>query len=178
MVTTRPTDPDPRGPLLEVYLAKRPELVRFFTARTGSAQDAEEIVQDIYLRLARAPEGGVENAAAWLYRTGANLLLDRVRARGRTARRDDAWFRLRSIQAGGDDTADLPTPEAALDARRRFDTVLTIVRAMPAQRRRVFEMHKLEGLSHGDVAARLGISRSAVEKHIMAALKQLAEATK
>jgi RNA polymerase sigma-70 factor (ECF subfamily) len=51
--------------------------------------------------------------------------------------------------------------------------VLKAVEALPPQCRRVFRLHKFDGLSHAEVAEKLGISRSAVEKHISAALKSL-----
>ena len=44
-----------KAELLAVYLDRRPALVRFFTARTGSADRAEDIVQDIYVRLQAIP---------------------------------------------------------------------------------------------------------------------------
>jgi RNA polymerase sigma-70 factor (ECF subfamily) len=46
---------------------------------------------------------------------------------------------------------------------------------LPAQTRQVFVMHKFEGLTHTEVAHRLGISRSAVEKHVSTALRRLLE---
>ena len=46
---------------------------------------------------------------------------------------------------------------------------------LPPGAARVFKRHKLDGLSHGEVAAELGISRSAVEKHIAVALRHLRE---
>jgi RNA polymerase sigma factor (sigma-70 family) len=47
------------------------------------------------------------------------------------------------------------------------------VETLPPQTQRVFRMHKLEGLSHAETAARLGVSKSAVEKHMITALKRL-----
>jgi RNA polymerase sigma-70 factor (ECF subfamily) len=68
-----------------------------------------------------------------------------------------------------------PSPEQTVDGRQRVARLAQLIKAMPEQRRRVFVMHKLEGLSYGEVAENLGISRSAVEKHMMAALRQIAE---
>jgi RNA polymerase sigma-70 factor (ECF subfamily) len=47
---------------------------------------------------------------------------------------------------------------------------------LPEGARRAFELHKLEGLNHADVAVRLGISKSGVEKHMAVAMKYLRRA--
>jgi RNA polymerase sigma-70 factor (ECF subfamily) len=160
--------------LVALYLQKRPELVRFFTARTGSAAEAEDIVQDIYLKVSRATETEVANGAAWLYRLGSNVLLDRVRTSRRASTRDAEWRREAVTQVGADEVQDTPPAEEAIDSRRRLQQLIAALGDLPPQARRVFTLHKLDGLSHSQVAAELGISRSAVEKHVMAALKKLA----
>ena len=63
-----------------------------------------------------------------------------------------------------------------MTARQRLSRINAIVETMGPQRQKVFRLHKLEGLTHQEVAARLGISRSAVEKHISMALKTLVAA--
>jgi RNA polymerase sigma-70 factor (ECF subfamily) len=159
--------------LVALYLEKRADLVRFFTARTGSPAEAEDIVQEIYLKVARASGAEVANGAAWLYRLGSNVLLDRVRGARRSARRDAGWRDVSATTLGAEDIQDSPPPEEAIDARRRVERLAEALSDLPPQARRVFALHKLEGLSHSEVAAQLGISRSAVEKHVMAALKRL-----
>ncbi len=58
-------------------------------------------------------------------------------------------------------------------SRERLAAATAALRDLPEQTQRVFRMHKFEGMSHPEVAQALGISRSAVEKHVMAALKLL-----
>lgn len=163
------------GGMAAAYLAKRADLVRFFTVRTSSAAEAEDIVQDIFLKIAGLDESAIENPVAYLYRLGSNVMLDRVRARRRAEARDGAYFGAHADAAGtAEPAAPAPSPEDAWASRRRLENVLRIMQEFPPQRRRVFAMHKLEGRSYGEVAAALGISKSAVEKHMMAALKLLA----
>ncbi len=50
---------------------------------------------------------------------------------------------------------------------------MRLLRDLPPATRRAFELHKLEGRTHAETAALMGISRSGVEKHMMAALKFL-----
>lgn len=156
-------------------MSKRRDLVRFFTERTSSASEAEDIVQEIWIRLREV--GEVENCAAFLYRTGMNLMLDRARSLRRSRGRDDGYHKLNQVRGAGaneDEDAE-PSPEDIVAGRQRVARLAQLIRAMPEQRQRVFVMHKLEGLSYGEVAERLRISRSAVEKHMMAALRQIAE---
>jgi RNA polymerase sigma factor (sigma-70 family) len=168
------TTDDPTSPLLAHYLRKRADLVRFFSLRTSSPTEGEDIVQEIYLKLAHAKEEP-ENAAAYLYRLGTNVMLDRARARRRATTRDDAYYQVARVATYADDATDAPDPDAAIDARRRYTKVMAAVEALPPQCRRVFLMHKIDGLSYAEVAEKLDISRSAVEKHMIAALKRLVE---
>jgi RNA polymerase sigma-70 factor (ECF subfamily) len=162
--------------LLEAYLQRRADLVRFFTIRLGSQAAAEDLVQDIYLRIAGGdPPEGVRSPMSYLYRLGSNLMLDRLRAERRAGVRDAAWRDSQRTEVGGVEVADEPDAAAALAARERLQAVLAALGSLPPRTQRVFRLHKFEGLSHAEVALRLGISRSAVEKHMIAALKRLVE---
>jgi RNA polymerase sigma-70 factor (ECF subfamily) len=155
-------------------MAKRAELIRFFTTRTSSAAEAEDIVQEIFLKIANLEVEGLKNEAAYLYRLGSNLMLDRVRARQRRSARENSYHQAFRGGANGEEIADGPEPDAALDAKRRLYRLVAAIEDLPPQCRRVFVMHKIEGRSHTEIAQELGVSRSAVEKHMITALKRLA----
>lgn len=159
--------------LVAAYMEKRAQLLRFFTMRTSSSSEAEDIVQDIYLRIAALDDAPIETPMAYLYRLGTNLMLDRMRTRRRSAARDDAYYQTFVAGTSPDAEADAPSPEAAWEARSRLERVLAAVERMPPRRKQVFIMHKIEGLSYAEIAASLRISRSAVEKLMMAALRDL-----
>jgi RNA polymerase sigma factor (sigma-70 family) len=161
--------------ILEAYLERRADLVRFFTLRLRSASAAEDLVQDIYLRLAAIdPRTQVHNPVGYLYRLGSNLMLDRLRGERRAAARDGSWRSSHNTVVGSEEVAEDPSAEQAIAARQRLEAVVAALRELPEQTQRVFRLHKFEGLSHPEVAQVLGISRSGVEKHVMAALKHLA----
>lgn len=159
--------------LTEIFMEKRTALLRYFSMRLNSEAAAEDLVQDIYVRLATAEIGPIENPVAFLYRLGTNLMLDRMKQRRRAEARDDAWQASRTMRAGGEDVANEPAADDALADRQRLARLMNALEALPPQRQRAFRLHKLEGLSHSETAATMGISRSAVEKHIIAALRQL-----
>lgn len=167
---------DARSALLAAYLERRDELVRFFTLRLKSAAAGEDLVQDIYLKIAAVDPGfDVRNAGGYLYRLGSNLMLDRIRGERRSAARDHDWRDSHRTLVGAEEVSEEPAADATVAARQRLDAVVGVLRYLPDQTQRVFRMHKFDGLSHSEVAQALGISRSAVEKHCMAALKRLAE---
>jgi RNA polymerase sigma-70 factor (ECF subfamily) len=167
---------DARPALLAAYLERRAELVRFFTLRLRSDAAAEDLVQEIYLRIASAaPSAEVRNPAGYLYRLGSNLMLDRLRGERRAAARDHEWRAANRTSIGSDDLAEDPAADDAVAAKQRLQAIVVALGDMPEQTQRVFRMHKFDGMSHGEVAQALGISRSAVEKHCMAVLRRLSE---
>jgi RNA polymerase sigma-70 factor (ECF subfamily) len=164
-----------KAALVAAYLERRAELVRFFSLRLRSAAAAEDLVQEIYVRLAGSDAAAeIQNPAAYLYRLGSNLMLDRLRGERRTGRRDAAWLDSQTTQVGGEEVSSEPSAEATVAARQRLALLAQALTELGPQTQRVFRMHKFEGMSHPQVAAELGISRSAVEKHMMAALRHLA----
>jgi len=74
---------------------------------------------------------------------------------------------------GSEAVAAIPAADAAYEAKQRLERVVAALDELSPQCRRVFVMHKFEGLSHPEIAARIGISRSTVEKHMGTALKHL-----
>jgi RNA polymerase sigma factor (sigma-70 family) len=166
----------PDNPLMAVYLDKRANLVRFFAARLGSLEAAEDLTQDLYLKLSSMePIEDIQNPMALLYRMAANLMLDRLRRERRGAVREDAWLKIERTTLGGEDVADHPAADDALAGRQRLAQLIAGLETLPPRMRQAFRLHKLEGLSHAETARAMGISISAVEKHVSGALKGLLE---
>lgn len=160
-------------PLIAAYLRKRDELVRFFTLRTGSPGAAEDLVQDLFLKIRDLePPADLRSPEAFLYRVGTNLMLDRAKHQRRQAARDHAWSR-ETAGDGPEPVAAEPAADDAIAGRQRLARLMAGVEKLPPQVAEAFRLHKFEGLTHGEVAARLGVSRSSVEKYIMSALKAL-----
>lgn len=161
-----------------LYGVHRRDLLRFLTARTGDPAEAEDMVQELWLKAAHQVGAPVLNGRAYLYRMAQNLVVDRARERQRRMRREGQW----AVQSGGvsDTGADPADPrltaeEMMLD-REEAALLASAIANLPEGARRAFLLHKIEGLSHGEVAERLGISRSGVEKHMAVAMKYLRRA--
>lgn len=168
-------DAAPRGKLWEAYADKRADLVRFFAARLSSRAAAEDLIQDLYLRIVGLdPQAPIDNPSAFLYRTAVNLMLDRLRGERRADQRDRAWSDSRRVKVGSADVMDEPSPEQAVVGRERMRRLLDAVAALPPQTRRAFELHKFEGHSHAETARMLGVSTKTIEKQVSAALRRIA----
>lgn len=166
---------DARQALAAVWVEARPALVRFLTARTGSSAAAEDLAQDIWLRLQGLTEEAaqsVRHPQAFLYRMAANLALDASKARRRAGARDLEWRRASTAGDVGD-AEDAPSAEDAVWARLKLEKVMAAIERMPPKAAEAFRLHKIGGLSQSEVAERMGVSRSAVEKYISASLKDL-----
>jgi RNA polymerase sigma-70 factor (ECF subfamily) len=169
----RPGSP-PADPLLELYLERRSNLVRYFAARTGSQAAAEDLAQELYVKLAtRDPTISAENPVALLYRIATNVMLDRARGEARSVARETAWRRAVHTSFGGEDIAEEPPADEAVASRQRLRQLVEAVAELPPQMQRAFRLHKLEGRSHAETARAMGISLKSVEKHVSAALKAL-----
>ena len=113
----------------------------------------------------------VENAEAFLVRTAVNLAID--------ARRHDAFTADMPIDADDAEFIDpAPLQDEVNQARIRLKRVREGLDRLSPRTREIFLMHRLEGIRYREIAAQLGISQSAVEKHIAKAALFLAEWTK
>ncbi len=153
--------------LRAVFLAERRMLLRLLTARTGNADDAEDVLQDMWMKLETAGSGPVAQPAAYLYRMANNLAFDRRRSATRHAARDTAWLQIQT-------TADeMPSVEEQLIARERLAHVEAALAALPERVSRAFRLFRFEGVSQKAIAAELNISLSSVEKLLQQAYRKI-----
>lgn len=152
--------------LRAVFIADRALLLRLLTARLG-ADEAEDALQDLWLKVESGASGPVAEPAAYLYRMANNIALDRRRAAQRRLARDASW-------ADAQDTArDQPGAERALLARDRLAEVERALTALPARVGEAFRLYRFEELPQKLVADRMGISVSAVEKLLHRAYRRI-----
>jgi len=150
------------GVRLESYYR---ELVCFLNARLGNRQAAEDVVHDAYLRvLERSSETPIGQPRAFLYRTAMNLVIDEHRRNN--VRQNESLDVL-----DNDERFFSPSPQISLDHGLRLDMLQRALAELSGPCRDSFTLRKIEGLSHPEIAERLGISRSLVEKHIVNAMK-------
>lgn len=160
--------------LLEHYLAQRQALQRFLIARLRDAQIAEDILQEIYLKLERTTvEAPIENPTAFLYRVANNLVLDYRKAAARRRVRDHNWSDSQVTLVGTEPVQDMPDADRALDARRKLARLTAGIKELPPKCQAVFKTCKIQGMTYKEAAAHHGVSVGTVEKHVSKALKHL-----
>jgi RNA polymerase sigma-70 factor (ECF subfamily) len=174
-VTVAILDDSADNPLLGAYLERRELLVRYFRARLNSQEAAEDLVQEIFIKVRAYVGEPVANPGAFLYRMGTNLMLDAIKQRRRAERRDAEWRDAETDSTAGEDISRTVPADEAVSARQRLTLVIAAVSELPAPMREAFRLHKLEGLSHAETAKAMGVSRSSVEKYIMTCLKLILE---
>lgn len=164
---------------LEVaYGVHRGDVMRLLLARTGDSAEAEDLLQELWLKVRQQPGGPVQNGRAYLFRMAQNLVIDRLRERQRRMARDRRWSDATTdfASAAIEPADQRKTAEEEMLDRETVATLASAIGNLPGGARRAFELHKIEGLSHAEVAAELGISKSGVEKHIAVAMKYLRRA--
>jgi RNA polymerase sigma-70 factor (ECF subfamily) len=166
------------GGLEVLYGVHRADLRRFLIARTGDATEAEDVLQELWFKASNVQTGPIDNGRAYLYRMAQNLVVDRLREKQRRMARERHWNdQATDFAAAGIEPVDRSqTAEDAILAREEVATLVSAIANLPDGARKAFELHKLDGFSHAEVAERLGISKSGVEKHMAVAMKYLRRA--
>ncbi|WP_177175770.1 RNA polymerase sigma factor [Sphingopyxis sp. YR583] len=149
--------------------AYRPLLLTFFARRVRSWSEAEDLTQEVFMRLADADLETIVKPEAYLYTMAANLVRDRARREHyRLAVKEDY-----ANQPGiGVEYLDPHRLAEGQELLRELDLAL---RDLPERTRRVFVLYRIEGLPMKKIASELGISLSGVEKHVRRGLAFLVD---
>lgn len=157
------------GEVEALFLRFRPALLRFFERRAFAPADAEDMTQEVFLRITRL-RGTQElwQPAGFLFQVAANVMRDRFRRDSARQQRqhiafDDAEFEVHHA----------PSEEAVYEQRESLLHFLASVRELTPKCRMVFLLHKYEEMTYAEIARKLGVSVSAIEKHMMNAIRHI-----
>lgn len=150
--------------VLQVFLQQQRRLEAYVRRFIACRETAADLAQDAFLRLwHRRDRLSGHDPTGYLFRTAHNLSIDHLRAQ-RVQREHRVW------QAAVQPNADTATPEAEAAALEELQALEAVLLRLPARTRQVFLWNRVEGRTYGEIAAALGISASAVEKHMLRAL--------
>jgi RNA polymerase sigma-70 factor (ECF subfamily) len=138
-------------------------LVAFLRARLNSLADAQEVAQEVYLKLLSLDPGThIESPRAFLFRAAANLAVDRMRMRN-----------VRSAAPADPDHDDwhvTPIPEQHAAALEQWRDLRRALDELPEKTSRAFVMHVMEGREFADIAREMRLSERMVRYHVSHAL--------
>jgi RNA polymerase sigma-70 factor (ECF subfamily) len=135
------------------------DLLKRIARRAGGRDHAEDLLHSAWIRLERyQAEQTVENPKAFLVRTAVNIGIDEKR-RARI-------LQVESSESAGNVPSEHPLQDEVIAARARLERVKEGLAKLTPRTREVFLMHRIEGMKYREIARALGVSQSAVEKHI------------
>lgn len=154
------------NPLVSAFQEHYADLLAFLARRMGNVEKAADVAQDTYLRLASLSDTAhILEPRAFVFRVAGNLAIDRLRQEQRRAA-------LHIDDSDSHDCCDpLASPEKrflAVEAVEQLDKALA---QLPSKARLALLLSRIEGLTHAQIAVRLGVSESMVGKYIVQAMR-------
>lgn len=153
------------------------DMRRFLQLRLALEEDREDLIQELFVRLARvenlaeslAAETG--NTRSYLFSILNNLILDLkrryVRRGGSHESYDDEQVVTRTY-----------APEVKASSQQQLDRAMKILKGIRADHRQAFVLHRFKNMSYQDISEEMGVSLSSVDRYIASALVALREGMK
>jgi RNA polymerase sigma factor (sigma-70 family) len=154
----------------QLYEATSPRLLGVIARLVGRGALAEDLLQDVYVRLWKAAgqyRAGAGSPMAWMAATARYRAIDHLRSRG--ARPEVS---IADLPAHGDDGDDDPThrlpdpgpgPANAFEARAGADAVQSCLGTLQGSQQQSISLAYYQGLSHGEIAVHLGAPLGSVK---------------
>lgn len=157
--------------LTEDFQRLRPTLVRWLSRRIGDPSEAHDIAHEAYIRVWNyAQHTEVASPTGLLFKTAGRLALNELRRRKRHSLQFTSFCDFEENNNLDAAVERARPPSIFLD-----DAVLLFiaVSTLPERPKTAFLMHRIDGYNYSEIARRMNVSRSSVEKYIIRALSHL-----
>jgi RNA polymerase sigma-70 factor (ECF subfamily) len=160
---------------LELDRSFRGPLVAYFLKRVKNRNEAEDLTQEVFVRLLNHPDkNNGQTIEGYVFTIAANLLRDRAKSVATAVQKQaHSLDSLNEKEAFNANLIEDRNPERVLVGRQTIQDVLDALAELGERTRDVFILARLENLQHREIAAMYGVSVSAVEKMMMRAMAHL-----
>lgn len=158
-----PTGNDHAQRISRLFSEHNESLIQFLATRLHSVQEAKEVAQEAYVRLLSLEDSGaVSFLRAFLFKTAANLAVDRIRSRNRQRQAVDAGL--------CDEAREAPTPDREAASAQEVAIVRRLIGELPPKCRRAFLLHRVHGAEFSQIAEEMGLSERMVRHYVLRAV--------
>jgi RNA polymerase sigma factor (sigma-70 family) len=161
--------PIPGGSLnLAPWVVSHGARLRRYFARRAPADDVDDLVQDVFLRLQSArSRGPIRDMERYLFTVARHVLVNRQR--WLTVRCSALHDRLEDVPEPASDLS----PERIVSARQDYARAMAAVQDLPPRARAAFQLYRFEELSYAAIAERMAISRDSVKELLYRAARRV-----
>ena len=153
-----------------VFFENRESLLRFLQTR-GAGEQAEDFVQEIWMRASSQAAGPIANPRSYLFRIAHNLMIDNQRSDIQRFRREQSWSEVSGGSISG--VSDEPSAEHGLVARELLERAQNALEDLGEPTTTIFRRFRIEGIAQKIIARDLAISLATVEKHLQTAYRAM-----
>lgn len=155
-----------------VFLENRDRLLRFFLAR-GAGDAAEDLLQDLWLKISVSPAGPVASPLSYLFQAANATMIDRHRSISKAQQRNRDWSEAQAGSVPG--VSDSPSADRILEAREYAALVDKTLDELGPRVAAIFRRHRIDEITQKNIAAEFGVSVSTVESDLRRAYSALSE---
>ena len=152
----------------------RAPLTAFFLSRVRDRSEAEDLTQEVFVRiLHHASDIDPGRAKSYVFTAAANLLRDR--SRRAAVRQTQALATSDGSEPVSPELVEEISPERVLLGRQTLAGVLAALEGLPHRTRDIFVLYRIEHMKQHEIASLLGLSHGSVENHLVKAMTYLTE---
>ena len=154
---------DVTGAYMDYYEGLR----RFLSRRIGSSEDVDDMVQEVYLRAIQKHNSKFKPSISFLFKIASNLT--KMRFREKQRRKEYIHIQIDDLNPA----SSAGSPEAVLRTKQGAEAINRILGDLKQTQRRLFLMHRIEGLTYEEIAEKLDMKKSQVKNQIYYVLVQI-----
>ncbi|MGV8938565.1 MAG: RNA polymerase sigma factor [Allorhizobium sp.] len=148
-----------------IFMRERAGISRYLSGRAGSAEDGEDLAQEVWIRFSQSKAMALSSPTPYLRRIVKNLAIDHGRSASRRRLKSHEIEDLLNV------ADDKPDPEAVLISRDTLSKLVDIMAELPERRRAILFAARIEGAQHRQIAAVHGVSTRTIELEIRTAIE-------